>query len=175
MGEQVSSADFWEIKMRSEPPWRDDARLGQGLYWQDMHVGATFRTFTRTLTEADLVAFVTLTGMVDSIFLDATLTSPMGRRPVPGALTYSVVEGFIIQSLIRGTGIAMLNCAQEALAAVHVGDTIEAVVELVAVRPTSTGNRAIVDSSITVFNQQAIPVLRYTSRRMIAGRPEGME
>jgi acyl dehydratase len=150
-------------------------RLGQGSYWQDLRIGQTFQTYTRTVTEADLVGFATLTGMVDSTFLDATIAGPMGRRPVPGALTYSIIEGFIVQSLIRGTGVAMLACAQEALAPVHVGDTIHAVIELTGLRPTSSANRAIVDSLITVFNQQAAPVLRYTSRRMIAGRPERTE
>ncbi len=147
-------------------------QLGRGLFWQDMHAGATFRTFTRTITETDLVAFVTLTGMIDSVFLDATFAGPMGGRPVPGALTYSIIEGFIVQSLIRGTGVAMLACAQEAIAPVHVGDTVHATVEITSVRPTSTGNRAIVDSTITVFNQRAERVLHYTSRRMIAGRPD---
>ncbi len=149
--------------------------LGRGLYWQDMHVGAIFRTYTRTITESDLVTFATLTGMVDSTFLDATIAGAMGARPVPGALTYSIIEGFIVQSLIRGTGIAMLACSQEALAAVHIGDTVHADIELTGVRPTSKGNRAIVESTITVFNQHCKPVLRYTSRRMIAGRPETTE
>jgi len=150
-------------------------QLGRGLYWQDMHIGATFRTYTRTVTETDLVTFVTLTGMTDSGFLDATLVGSMGGRPVPGALTLSMIEGFLIQSLIRGTGIAMLNYSLEAIAPVHVGDTIYAVVEFTDVRPTSRGNRAIVDSAITIFNQRDEPVQRYTSRRMIAGRPEAGE
>jgi len=150
-------------------------QLGRGLFWQDMQVGARFRTYTRTVTETDLVTFVTLTGMVDSGFLDATMVGPMGGRPVPGALTYSIIEGFIVQSLIRGTGIAMLGCTQEALAPVHVGDTLYATVEFEDVRPTSRGNRAIVDSIIIIFNQRDEPVLRYTSRRMIAGRPETVE
>jgi len=150
-------------------------QLGRGLFWQDMQVGARFRTFTRTITETDLVAFVTLTGMVDSGFLDARMVGAMGGRPVPGALTYSIIEGFIVQSLIRGTGIAMLGCTQDALAPVHVGDTLYAIVEFEDVRPTSRGNRAIVDSTITIFNQREEPVLRYTSRRMIAGRSETVE
>ena len=158
--------------MPSEAPAKGDTQLGQGLFWQDMQVGARFRTYARTITETDLVTFVTLTGMVDSVFLDATKVGPMGRRPAPGALTYSIIDGLIVQSLIRGTGIAMLGCAQEALAPVHVGDTVHAIVELDDVRPTSKGDRAIVDSSITVFNQHGEPVLRYTSRRMIAGRTD---
>lgn len=156
--------------MSVEPPAGSGSMLGRGLYWQDMQVGAKFCTFTRTVTETDLVAFVTLTGMIDSTFLDATAVGPMGGRPIPGALTYSLIEGFIVQALIRGTGIAMLACSQEALAPVHVGDTIYATVKLTGVRPTSKGNRAIVDSLITVLNQRNEPVLRYTSRRMIAGR-----
>jgi acyl dehydratase len=163
--------------MRSEPPATDDgaAPLGQGRFWQDMQVGARLRTYTRTITEADLVAFVALTGMTDSTFVDATQVGAMGGRPVPGALTYSIIEGFIVQSLIRGTGIAMLGCAQEALAPVHVGDTVHAVIAFDAVRPTSTGDRAIVDSTITILNQHAEAVMRYTSRRMIAGRPDSGE
>ena len=147
------------------------ALLGRGLYWQDMQVGARFQTYARTITETDLVTFVTLTGMTDSAFLDATLVGPMGGRPVPGALTYSIIEGFLIQSLIRGTGMAMLGCTQEAIAPVHVGDTVHAIVEFDGVRPTSSGTRAIVDSTVTIFNQRDATVLRYTSRRMIAGRP----
>lgn len=161
--------------MSKPPPASGDVLLGQGLYWQDTKVGARFRTYARTITETDLVSFVTLTGMLESTFLDATVVGPMGGRPVPGALTYSIIEGFIIQSLIRGTGIAMLSCTQEAIAPVHVGDTVHAVVEIDAVRPTSTGNRAVVDSTIDIFNQRAEPVLRYTSRRMIAGRPDAAE
>ena len=145
--------------------------VGQGLFWQDMSVGQKFRTYRRTVTEADLVHFVTLTGMVDSIFLDATAAGPMGGRPVPAALTYAVIEGFIVQSLIRGTGIAMLACAQEAMAPVRVNDTIHASIEITGIRPTSTDHRAIVDSVISIFNQSEILVLRYTSKRMIAGRP----
>jgi 3-hydroxybutyryl-CoA dehydratase len=145
--------------------------IGQGLFWQDMAVGQTFRTYSRTVTEADLVCFVTLTGMVDSIFLDATAAGPMGARPVPAALTYSLVEGFIVQSLIRGTGVAMLACAQEAIAPVRVNDTIHASIEITGVCPTTSQRRAVVDSVISIFRQDGTLVLRYTSKRMIAGRP----
>lgn len=144
--------------------------IGEGLFWQDMSVGRKFRTYRRTVTETDLVQFVTLTGMVDSTFLDATAAGPMGGRPVPAALTYALIEGFIVQSLIRGTGIAMLSCTQEALAPVRVNDTIHAVIEITAVRPTSSSGRAIVDSLISIYNQNETPVLRYTSKRMLAGR-----
>jgi 3-hydroxybutyryl-CoA dehydratase len=147
--------------------------LGHGFFWQDLEVGRKFQTFNRTVTETDLVNFISCTGMLEIIFIDADgAASAIGGRPVPAALTYSLIEGFILQTMIQGTGLAMLECAQKVLAPVRVNDTIHAVVEVAGVKPTSKGNRAIVDSSIEVFNQHGQPVLSYTARRMLAGRPQ---
>jgi 3-hydroxybutyryl-CoA dehydratase len=147
--------------------------LGHGFFWQDLEVGRKFQTFSRTVTETDLVNFISCTGMLEIIFIDAEgAASAIGGRPVPAALTYSLIEGFILQTMIQGTGLAMLECAQKVLAPVRVDDTIHAVVEVAGVKPTSKGNRAIVDSSIEVFNQHGQPVLSYTARRMLAGRPQ---
>lgn len=146
--------------------------LGHGFFWQELHVGQTFQTFTRTVTETDLVNFISCTGMLEAIFIDAEgAASAIGGRPVPAALTYALIEGFILQTMIQGTGLAMLECTQKVLAPVRVNDSIRAVVEVAGVRPTSKGNRAIVDSNVDVFNQRGEPVLRYTARRMLAGRP----
>ena len=146
--------------------------LGHGFFWQELHVGQTLQTFTRTVTETDLVNFISCTGMLEVIFIDAEgAASAIGGRPVPAALTYALIEGFILQTMIQGTGLAMLECTQKVLAPVRVNDSIRAVVEVAGVRPTSKGNRAIVDSNVDVFNQRGEPVLRYTARRMLAGRP----
>jgi acyl dehydratase len=51
-----------------------------------------------------------------------------------------------------------------------VGDTVHGIVTVVGVKPTSKGNRAIVDSSIDVFNQHGELVLTYTAKRLLAGR-----
>ena len=48
------------------------AQLGQGFYWQDLTVGQRFRTFRRTVTETDIVNFISVTGMLETIFIDAT-------------------------------------------------------------------------------------------------------
>ena len=92
----------------------------------------------------------------------------------PGAqtqtLTYTFIEGFILQSMNQGTGLAMLEQHQKILAPVLVGDTIEAVVEVTAVRPTSKSGRAVVTSLITVTNQRGEPVMEYTAVRLLAGR-----
>jgi 3-hydroxybutyryl-CoA dehydratase len=146
-------------------------QLGQGYYWQDLAPGQRFKTFRRTVTEADLVGFIGVTGMLEAMFIDAApLAGGIGGRPVPAALTYTLIEGFLLQTMIQGTGLAMLELTQKIHAPVRVGDTIGALVEVDGVRPTSQGGRAIVDSTVTVFNQRDELVMTYTARRMLAGR-----
>lgn len=145
-------------------------QLGQGFYWQELAIGQRFKTFSRTVTEADLVGFIGVTGMVEVMFIDASpLQGGIAGRPVPAALTYTLIEGFILQTMIQGTGLAMLELTQKIHAPVRVGDTIQALIEVTGIRPTSTGGRGIVDSIITVFNQREENVMTYTAKRMMAG------
>jgi 3-hydroxybutyryl-CoA dehydratase len=111
--------------------------------------------------------------MVEVMFIDAEpLAGGIGGRPVPAALTYTLIEGFLLQSMIQGTGLAMLELTQKIHAPVRVGDTINAIVEVDGIRPTSKGGRAVVDSTVTVFNQNDDLVMTYTARRLLAGRGE---
>jgi len=150
---------------------RSLARLGQGYVWQDLTVGQRLRTFARTVTETDLVNFIGVTGMLEAIFIeDGYEGAAMAGRPVPGALTYALIEGFILQTMIQGTGLAMLELHQKILAPVLVGDTIEAQIEVTGIKPTSRSGRAVVDSRIDVFNQRGVLVMTYTATRLLAGR-----
>ena len=147
-------------------------RLGQGFFFQDLRVGQRFQTYKRTVTETDLVNFINVTGMLEMIFIDSEgAVGAIGGRPVPGALTYTLIEGFILQTMIQGTGLAMLELTQKILAPVRVNDTIRAVVTVTGIRPTSKGNRAVVDSQVDVYNQRDEQVMMYTARRLLAGRP----
>jgi acyl dehydratase len=154
----------------------DDAlpRLGQGFYWQDLQVGQRFRTFRRTVTEADLVNFIGATGMLEAIFIDAHHEGgAIAGRPVPAVLTYSLIEGLLLQSMIQGTGLASLELHKKVLAPVLVGDTVEAVVEITGLRPTSRSGRAVVASRVDVSNQRGEAVMTYDVTRLLAGRPGG--
>ncbi|WP_395024456.1 MaoC family dehydratase [Comamonas odontotermitis] len=146
-------------------------RMGQGFVWQDLRVGQQLRTFRRTVTETDLVNFINTTGMLEAIFIeDGYDGGAIQGRPVPGALTYTLIEGFILQSMIQGTGLAMLELHQKILAPVVVGDTVEALVEVTDIKPTSKGGRAVVTSRIEVYNQRQQQVMVYTAVRLLAGR-----
>jgi 3-hydroxybutyryl-CoA dehydratase len=147
--------------------------LGRGFVWQDLAVGQRFRTFRRTITEADLIGFIGVTGMLEAIFIDADFPgAAMKGRAVPGALTYALIEGFILQTMIQGTGLAMLELHQKILAPVFVADSIDAMIEVTSIRPTSKSGRAVVASRIDVFNQNDQCVMTYEAVRLLAGRQD---
>ncbi len=146
--------------------------LGRGFYWQELSVGQRFQTFRRTITETDIVNFISVTGMLEAIFIDTTFEEgAMKGRPAPGALTYGIIEGFVMQSMVQGTGLAMLEVHKKALAPVVAGDTVWAEIEVTDVRPTSKNNRAVVTSRIDVKNQHGTDVMTYTAVRLLAGHP----
>ena len=147
--------------------------LGLGFTWEQLSSGQRFRTLNRTITETDLVLFTGVTGMLETIFIDRTFAGEKGAiqgQFVPAALTYSLIEGLLCQSMIQGTGLALLDLNQRVLAPVRVGDTIHGEIEITSVRPTSKGNRGIVVSKIDVKNQQGNVVMTYEAARMLAGR-----
>ena len=148
-------------------------RSGLGFTWEQLSAGQRFRTLNRTLTETDLVMFTGVTGMLETIFIDRTFGADKGAiqgQFVPAALTYSLIEGLLCQSMIQGTGLAMLELKKQVLAPVRVGDTVHGEIEVTSVRPTSKGNRGIVASRIDVKNQHGEIVMTYEATRMLAGR-----
>ncbi|WP_297836986.1 MaoC family dehydratase [Pseudomonas sp.] len=146
--------------------------LGQGPFWQALDVGQRFRTFRRTVTEADLVNFIGATGQTEVIFIDADFPGAIkGGRPVPSALTYSLIEGILMQTLLQNVGLALLELHQVIKAPVLVNDSVYAVVEITDIRPTSKSGRAVVTQQVTVFNQNAVTVMEYSVKRLLAGQP----
>lgn len=149
--------------------------LGVGCCWEELAAGDQFRTLRRTLTETDLVNFVSVTGMTEVIFIDATHGEHNGAirgRFVPGALTYTIIEGLQCQGFFQGTGLAMLELEQKMMKPVFVDDTVYAEIEVISIRPTSRGGRAIVSSMNNVRNQNGDLVMTYKAVRMMAGRAE---
>ena len=148
--------------------------VGIGFYWNDLKVGEQFRTLNRTITEADIVQFIGVTGMVETLFTDLSFTQDHGvikGRVSPAALVYTIIEGLLVQATMQTTGLALLEVHKKVLAPVFAGDTIHAEVEVTGVRATSKGNRGIVTTTNKVVNQTGTTVMEYTAVRMMAGRP----
>jgi len=149
--------------------------VGIGFYWDDLEVGQTFKTLNRTITEPDIVNFIGVTGMVETLFTDLSFGDHgggvMGGRVSPAALTYTIIEGLLCQSTMQTTGLALLEVEKKVLKPVFAGDTVHAEVEVIAVRQTSKGNRGIVTTKNDIINQDGEMVITYKAVRMMAGRP----
>ena len=149
--------------------------IGIGFYWDDLAVGDRFRTLNRTITEPDIVGFIGVTGMVETIFTDLSFNEAghgaIQGRVVPAACTYTIIEGLLCQAAMQTTGLALLEVEKKVLKPVFAGDTVHAEVEVTAIRPTSKANRGIVTTTNDVINQNGETAITYRAVRMMAGRP----
>jgi acyl dehydratase len=149
-----------------------DPETIRGQTWEEMTVGKTFRTAARTVTETDLINFVTQFGFNEPLFWDARHAASAGYsgRLVPGALTYCMAEGLVIQThSLHGTGLAFMGMQLDVKKPVFVGDTLSAVVEVTDSRKASSGERGVVTTRVSVRNQNDDEVLVYTPVRLIRG------
>jgi acyl dehydratase len=148
-------------------------RLVKGLTWEEMTVGLAFRTSARTVTETDLINFITLHGFTEPLFMDARHAAEGNYtgRLIPGALTYCLGEGLVLQTnALHGTGLAFMHMELDVRRPVYVGDTLEVVVEITESRASSKPGRGVVTSRNTIYNQRDEEVLVYTPVRLIRGK-----
>jgi acyl dehydratase len=142
-----------------------------GVTFEGHQVGAIYRTLARTVSETDIVNFVNQCGFTEPLFLDMEYVkreSVFGRRAAPGALTFALGEGLVMQTgLIHGTGMAWLGGELTVVAPVLEGDTIRVEVEVVDKRETKKTDRGIVTYRHRILNQRDEVVLEATIRRMI--------
>lgn len=146
--------------------------VGAGYCWEDLAVGQTFITPGRTMTETDLVNFITVTGMTEALFIDITAQdrAAIKGRVVPAALTYSIAEGLALGTMAQSTGLAFLGAKLDVNGPVFVGDTIRVLVEVTAIRPCKSNPNGIVTTRNDVINQRDEIVLSLDPSRMVAGR-----
>jgi acyl dehydratase len=128
----------------------------EGVNFEEHVVGAVYRTLARTVSETDIVTFVNLCGFNEPLFYDMEYVkreSVFGRRAAPGALTFALSEGLVMQTgLIHGTGMAWLGGEVRVVAPVLEGDTIRVEVEVVDKRETRKPDRGIVTYRHRVVN-----------------------
>ena len=147
--------------------------IGLGKFWQDYEVGQMFQTIGRTITETDLVNFISCTGMTEVMFNNLEYIkehSAVNGRAVPGALVYATAEGLLVQSTMQHTGLAFLNMELNVEGPTFVNDTIHVEVEVLEVRQASKGNRGLVRTRNEVNDQNGDTKIWYTPLRLVQGR-----
>ena len=126
------------------------------MYFEDFNVGTKWYTKGRTITEADIVLFSTLTGAYNPLFLDEEYAKKtrFNGRIAPGLLTASIAVGLTYQLPVDPFGegfIAQTKVEFEAKKSVKIGDTIRCVVEVLDKK--DRGKNGLVTIKVSVVNQ----------------------
>ena len=105
----------------------DDKKVG--YTYADLHVGMSFRSPGRTITDADLVAFAGLTGDYSELHTSDVYAraSPFGRRIAHGMLGLAYAHGLMWPRTgeLRETAIAFLGITDwKFTGPIFVGDTM---------------------------------------------------
>lgn len=150
----------------------EDVLRTTGFYFEEIEVGAKFKTRSRTITEADLVAFCNLTWMTESLFTDlehARIGAASNGRVVPGVMVFAMSEGLLTYTMER-TGMAFLNADFTVKGPTFVGDTVHVEVEVIEARPTSKPGRGLVRTRNIVRKHTGEECIVYEPLRMLLAK-----
>jgi acyl dehydratase len=129
--------------------------ITQSLYFDDFHVGQTFVTPGRTITEADVVNFAALSWDHNRLHTDAQFASrsPYGKRIAHGLLGTVAHTGLAYQ-LTEESLIALLEMTWQFKLPIFIGDTIRVEQSVRDMRPAGAGDRGILTFEKKVLNQK---------------------
>src|ERR671914_574515 len=102
-------------------------KSASGLYFDDFQVGMSWTTPSRTITEADIVAFAGFSGDFNPLHTDEEFArgTQFGGRIFHGPGVFAIATGLEFRLGIKdGTAIAFLGMTWNLRRAVRPGDTI---------------------------------------------------
>jgi 3-hydroxybutyryl-CoA dehydratase len=107
----------------------------QTLYWEDISVGLTER-YSKLVKSSDVVGFAEVSGDRNPIHLSEHFAArtQFRRRIAHGLYTGSLISA-VIGTRLPGPGAIYISQTLNFKAPVHIGDTVEAVVEVVELVP----------------------------------------
>lgn len=147
--------------------------VGLGIPFEQLPVGRKFRSQRRTITETDLINFITVTGFLEVLFTDMEFLkheSVIKGRVVPAALPYTLVEGMLAQATMQHIAVGFLGMEFGVDGPTFVGDTVHVEVEILECRASRTRpDRGVVRSMNRIINQNGEQVIWYTPKRMLKG------
>lgn len=148
--------------------------VGIGFYFEDLPLGRQFQTIGRTVTEADIVGFINVSGMTELLFTNIEFLrneSDIKGRVAPGSLVFVLAEGLLAQATMQKTGYAFLGMQYDIKGPVFAGDTIHVECEVIeARRSASRPNRGLVRTRNRIIKQDGTLVQEYTPLRMVKAR-----
>lgn len=149
-----------------------------GLYYEDFEIGHSYRTSSRTVTEADIVAFSGLSGDYNPLHTDESYaaTTPFGTRVAHGPLGLAILTGLSARTgLFDGTTLAMLGLIWRFVGPIFPGDTVHGEMTIKAKRETSKPGRGIIERDIKLVNQRGEVVQEGIFTVMVRCKSEDMK
>ena len=148
-------------------------------YLEDFKVGEKAVSPGRTVTEADIVMFASLSADWTELHTNAEYmkNSPFGQRIAHGMLTLSIASGLGMRTRGRPPVEVLAFLGMDKVrfvAPVFIGDTIRVESEVIEARPSkSTPGAGILKSKNTVKNQRDEDVATWETALMVSMRPKG--
>ncbi len=139
----------------------------------DLKAGDVFKSYGRTVTDADIVWFTCFAGLKLPIFINEEFGrkhTPFGGRISPGLMTASLAAGMMEEILGPATIAALELSNFKFTVPVRPGDTIRAEVAVEDKKDLSDGKRGIMFGRVRVFNQRDEQVLEFTEKLMMHRR-----
>ena len=143
-------------------------------YWlEDFETLPTVTTMHRTITEPDLMSFITLGGFFEDVFMSTEVAerSLFKGRVVPGLFVVVIAEGLYILAGATSHAVALLGLSDlEFVSPTLCGDTVWAEVRTEEARRTSRGDRGVVSAHHTIRKSDGTEVARYRTKRFVLSR-----
>lgn len=149
--------------------------IPRDVYFEDVVIGARYRTPARTLTAADIAAFCAVTGDHHPLHTDAAYARSQGFADVivHGLFCLSIMEGLKTASgLYEHTSVASLGWdAVKFRAPVVAGDTVHVEFAFTATRSASRGDRGVVTEEVLLLDQTGRVAVSATHAALVLMRP----
>jgi acyl dehydratase len=147
------------------------------LTYADLHVGLSFRSPGRTITDADVVAFAGLTGDYSELHTSDVYAkaSQFGRRVAHGMLGLAYAHGLMWPRTgeLRETAVAFLGLdGWKFVAPIFIGDTIFVNYRLAELRESkSRPTQAIATFDVEIVNQDGAVVQKGRKALLVSKVP----
>ena len=143
-------------------------------YFEDYVVGSSHESYGRTVTETDIVAHAGQTGDFYPHHMDAEFcaTQPFGQRMAHGTLILSMAVGMLAGE-VNEESMSYGYDRVRFIRPVHIGDTIRARSEIIALRDHATqpDRFGMAEERVEVTNQRGETVLALVKVYVVNRRP----
>jgi len=147
------------------------------IYWEDLNIGDSFDSPTRTITDADVTNFACLSGDFNRLHVDDEYAakSHFGKRIAHGLLVVSIMSGLstrmLLNTFMERSLLGLLDMQCKFPKPSFIGDTIGVRVIVDEKTETSKPGRGIVSFRRQVTNQRGEVVLEGVWKLLMLRRP----